>query len=100
MATKKPLTKAQVITHFADKFELPKKTVTSILEELTELAAAEAKDSGAFTMPGIGKITLSDRKARTGRNPATGEAIEIPAKTVVKMKLSKSFQEIVVPPKN
>ncbi len=96
---KKPLTKAQVITHFAEKFELPKKTVGAILDELTTLAAKEAKAAGAFTVPGVGKISLTKRKARTGRNPATGATIQIPAKTVVKMKLSKSFQETVIPPK-
>ena len=100
MATaKKPMTKAQIVSHFAAKFELTKKQAISIFDELIELAASETKKVGAFTFPGIGKVSKNKRKARKGRNPATGEAIKIPAKTVVKMRLSKSFSENVVPPK-
>ena len=99
MATKTPMTKAKIIAHFAEKFEMPKKQVVELFDELTALAAKEAKSAGAFTVPGIGKLSLTKRKARMGRNPATGEAIKIPAKTVVKMRLSKGFQETVVPPK-
>jgi DNA-binding protein HU-beta len=100
MATpRKPMTKAKIIDHFAEKFELPKKSVDAIFEELAMLAAKETKATGAFTIPGIGKLTLKKRKARMGRNPATGEAIKIPAKTVVKMRPSKACQEAIVPPK-
>jgi DNA-binding protein HU-beta len=70
--------KGQIVTHFAQKFELPKK-------------------NGSFTLPGIGKLVLQKRKARKGRNPATGEAIKIPAKTVVKMRIAKTCKEAVVP---
>ena len=97
--TKKPMTKSQIVTHFAEKFELTKSTASDILEELVSLSGLEAKRAGAFTIPGLGKITLNDRKARMGRNPATGEAIKIPAKKVVKMRLSKTFSDAVVPPK-
>lgn len=100
MATaKKPMTKSQIVAHFAEKFELPKKGVSVMFEELADLAAKQTKNVGAFTLPGIGKITKKKRKARMGRNPATGEPIKIPAKTVVKARLSKSFSEAVVPPK-
>jgi len=95
----KPLTKSQIVAHFSDKFALSKAQTTEILDELVTLSAKEAKRAGAFTLPGLGKLTLAKRKARMGRNPATGEAIKIPAKTVVKMRLSKSFTESVVPPK-
>ncbi len=95
----KPMTKAQVVSYFAEKFELTKDKTSNILDELVALSATEAKRAGAFTIPGLGKVTLQDRKARMGRNPATGEAMKIPAKTVVKMRLSKSFAEAVVPPK-
>ncbi len=93
------MTKTQVLAHFAEVMEVPKSLASAFFEELAELAAKEAQKSGAFSMPGIGKLTLTERKARMGRNPATGESIEIPAKTVVKMKLSKAFQEMVVPGK-
>lgn len=98
-ATKKPMTKAEVVKHFAEKFELPKTTTVAFLDELVALSVAQAKKVGAFTIPGLGKVSLIKRKARTGRNPATGESIKIPAKTVVKMRLAKAFQDQVVPPK-
>jgi DNA-binding protein HU-beta len=98
MAEKKPMTKAQLMTHFAEMFQLPKKTVILIFDELHKLAAGETKKVGAFVLPGIGKLTKAKRKARKGRNPATGETIKIPAKTVVKARLSKAFKDAVIPP--
>ena len=96
---KKPMTKAQVVSHFAEKFEISKKTAASVIDEMAALAIAETKKTGSFTFPGIGKSVLSKRKARTGRNPATGEEIKIPAKTVVKIRVAKAFKEAIVPPK-
>jgi DNA-binding protein HU-beta len=96
---KKPMTKAQVVSHFAEKFEISKKTAASVVDEVAALAIAETKRTGSFTLPGIGKSVLSKRKARTGRNPATGEEIKIPAKTVVKIRVAKAFKEAIVPPK-
>jgi len=98
-AGKKPMTKAQIITHFATKFELPKKAVGEILDELVGLATSETKKVGSFTIPGIGKLAMVKRKARKGRNPATGQEIKIPAKTVVKMRLAKACQDAIVPAK-
>jgi DNA-binding protein HU-beta len=99
MAGKKPLTKAQIVTYFAKKFDLSKKVASSVIEEMAGLAIAETKKAGAFTFPGIGKLVLVKRKARLGRNPATGEPINIPAKTVVKMRIAKACKEAIVPPK-
>ena len=99
MADKKPMTKTQIITHLSEKFELTKATSKAILDELSDLAAKKTKTLGEFTLPGIGKLVKQKRKARKGRNPATGEAIRIPAKTVVKMRLAKLFKDTVVPPK-
>ena len=96
---KKALTKAQTVAYFADKLMLPKKAVSSFFDELIDLATKETKKNEMFTMPGIGKLVLSKRKARVGRNPATGAAIKIPAKTVVKMRLSKTFKDSIIPPK-
>lgn len=96
---KKPMTKAQVVSHFAEKFEISKKTAASVVDEVAALAIAETKKTGSFTLPGIGKSVLSKRKARMGRNPATGEEIKIPAKTVVKIRVAKAFKEAIVPPK-
>jgi len=99
MTTKKPLTKSQIVSYFAKKFDLSKKSASSIIDEMAELAIAETKKSGAFTFPGIGKLVLVKRKARMGRNPATGEPINIPAKTVVKMRIAKACKDTIVPPK-
>jgi DNA-binding protein HU-beta len=96
---KKPMTKAQIVSHFAEKFELSKKKAASILGEVVALAVSETKKAGSFTLPGIGKLVLVKRKARMGRNPATGAAIKIPAKTVVKMRVAKAAKEAIVPPK-
>lgn len=90
----KPLTKAQILDHLSKKAELPKKTIGNVLEEYTRLAYTQAKNT--FTMPGIGKLVLVKRKARAGRNPATGEAIKIPAKTVVKFRVAKQCKDAVL----
>lgn len=96
---KKPMTKAQIVSHFAAKFELPKKTAATVIDEVAALAISETKKAGSFTLPGIGKLVIAKRKARMGRNPATGEAIKIPAKTVVKMRIAKACKEAIVPKK-
>ncbi len=96
---KKPLTKAQIVSYFAKKFELSKKAASGFIEEVAALAVYETKKAGSFTLPGIGKLVLVKRKARMGRNPATGAAIKIPAKTVVKMRIAKAAQEAIVPGK-
>ena len=93
------MTKSQIVAHLAEKTEIQKKTVATVLEELVTLATKEAKSGGQFVIPGLGKAVKADRKARTGRNPQTGEAIKIPATTVVKFRLAKAFKDAVVPPK-
>ena len=93
------MTKSQSLAHLAEKAEIPKKTAAAVLEELVTLATKEAKSSGQFVVPGLGKAVKANRKPRMGRNPQTGEAIKIPAKTVVKFRLAKAFKEAVVPPK-
>ena len=93
---KKPMTKSQIVSHFAEKFELTRKTASGIIEEVAALAVSETKKTGSFTLPGIGKLVLVRRKARMGRNPQTGKAIKIPAKTVVKMRVAKAVKEAVV----
>ena len=88
------MTKAQMTSFMADKTGMTKADVTSFLDELASLAYAEAKNG--FTLPGLGKLVLVDRKARLGRNPATGEEIQIPAKKVVKFRVSKACKEGVL----
>jgi DNA-binding protein HU-beta len=96
---KKPMTKSQIVSCFAGKFALTKRTASGIIDEVAALAVSETKKTGSFTLPGIGKLVLVKRKARMGRNPATGEPIKIPAKTVVKMRVAKAAKEAIVPPK-
>ena len=96
---KKPMTKSQIVSHFAGKFELTKKTAAAIIDEVAALAVSETKKVSSFTLPGIGKLVLVKRKARMGRNPGTGEVIKIAAKTVVKMRIAKAAKEAIVPPK-
>ena len=96
---KKPMTKGQIAAHFAEKFKLSKKNAAEIVDEMAALAVSETKKVGSFTLPGIGKLVLVKRKARMGRNPATGAEIKIPAKTVVKMRVAKAAKDAIVPGK-
>ncbi len=96
---KKPMTKSQIVSHFAEKFEFSKKTATEIIDEISVLAISATKKTGSFIIPGIGKLVLVKRKARMGRNPATGATIKIPAKTVVKMRIAKAAKDAIVPGK-
>ena len=90
------MTKAQILTALADKTGLSKKEVISFMDTLTELAYAEVKENGEFSLPGFGKLVKAHRKARMGVNPATGEKISIPAKTVAKFRLAKAAKEAVM----
>lgn len=97
--TDKALTKSQIATHFAEKFAISRRQAVEIIDEFANLAYSEAKKKGEFTVPGIGKLVKQQRKARTGRNPATGEAIKIPAKTVMKFRVAKAAKDAVLPAK-
>ena len=100
MATKaKPMTKAQLVTELAETQEITKSDVNGFLDTLTTIAYRETKKKGAFTLPGVGKLVLVKRKARKGRNPATGEEIQIKAKTVVKFRVAKACKDTIIPPK-
>jgi DNA-binding protein HU-beta len=92
MATKS-LTQSQIIAKLAESNTLPKKQVKSFLDSLAALAYKEAKNG--FTIPGLVKIVLVQRKARIGRNPATGEQIKIPAKKVVKFRVAKAAKDAI-----
>ena len=85
----KLMTKSQLAAHFADKFSISKKQANEVIDEFASVAVTQTKKSGAFTLPGVGKLVKAHRKARMGRNPATGAAIKIPAKTVVKFRVAK-----------
>jgi DNA-binding protein HU-beta len=90
----KALTKSQIISAIAEANGLPKKQTTAILESIVQLAYKNAKNS--FTLPGLGKLVLVNRKARMGRNPATGETIKIAAKRVVKFRIAKAAKDAIL----
>ena len=90
----KALTKSQIATELSEKNGLTKKQAVEILEFIAELAYKNAKNS--FTIPGLGKLVLVNRKARVGRNPATGETIQIKAKKVVKFRVAKAAKDAIL----
>ena len=99
MAT--PMSKSKIIAHLAEKVStkdkpVSKKQVASFFDELFNLAVKEAKGAGKFVIPGLGRAVKAHRKARMGRNPATGEAIKIKAKTVVRLRAAKAFKDAVL----
>jgi len=92
------MSKSKIVAHLADKTStedkpVSKKQIVSFFDELFKLAVKECKNSGKFVIPGLGRAVKAHRKARMGRNPATGEAIKIKAKTVVRLRPSKQFKD-------
>ena len=98
MATTR-MTQTQVVRKLAEDGGVTNKQSRAILDNLSALAIAEVKKNGVFVLPGIGRLVRVDRKARLGRNPATGETIKIPAKKVVKFRVAKAAKDAIVPPK-
>ena len=98
-AGRKRMTQSEVFNHFADKTGMKRAQVKEFFDELYNLASSEVKSNGEFVLPGFGKLVKSERKAREGRNPATGETIQIPAKTTLKFRVGKSMKDSVLPKK-
>ena len=96
MAVKKPMTKAQLSRHISERAGLIINAAGELIDELAAVAYKETKKNGQFTLPGLGKLVLDRRKARTGRNPATGETIKIPAKKVVKFRVAKAAKDAIL----
>jgi DNA-binding protein HU-beta len=99
MADARRMGKMELFAHFAEKFDLKRTTARDFFEELLALSERELKRSGEFVIPGMCKLVVQKRKAREGRNPATGETISIPAKTVVKARIAKQLKDAVLPKK-
>lgn len=87
------MTKSQVLQALAEKVEVSKKQAAAFLDALVELAYKEVKSNGEFVFAGVGKLVKVNRKARQGRNPATGATIQIPAKTVLKFRVAKAAKD-------
>jgi DNA-binding protein HU-beta len=88
------MTKTETVRELSERSGVDRKQVGSVLEELAKLSYEQARDG--FTIPGLGKLVLVDRKARMGRNPATGEQIQIPAKRVLKFRIAKQAKDAVL----
>ena len=93
------MTQSQIVQTLAGKWEVTRKQSKMMMDGLAETAIAEVKKNGVFVLPGIGRLVRVDRKARMGRNPATGESIKIAAKKVVKFRVAKAAKDAIVPPK-
>jgi len=92
-ANGKPMRKSELFARLAEIEDMSKRQVRGFLESLRDLAYKEIKKNGSFILPDLGKFSLKDRKARMGRNPATGEEIKIPAKTVLKFRVAKAVKD-------
>jgi len=90
------MTQTAIVSTISDKTGLKKSEVKTVFDALTELATTEVKKNGEFTIPGFGKLKKTNRKAREGRNPATGAIIKIPAKTTVKFSVGKAMKDSVL----
>ena len=97
MATK--MTQSQIMKELATATDSSTKAAKHFITSFAEMAIRETKKNGLFVIPGIGRLVRVDRKARMGRNPATGEAIKIAAKKVVKFRVAKAAKDAIVPPK-
>jgi DNA-binding protein HU-beta len=89
------MTQSEIVNTLADRSGLKKSDVKGLFDALADLATNEVKKNGEFTVPGFGKLKKTHRKARDGRNPATGAVIKIPAKTTVKFSIGKSMKDAV-----
>ena len=89
------MTRTELIDAIAAEVEGDKKAAKSFLETFTRIVESEMKKEGEVPLAGLGKFKVSKRQARTGRNPATGETIQIPAKTVVKFTVAKALKDLV-----
>jgi DNA-binding protein HU-beta len=99
MAENKRMTQTAIVRELAETTGVNNRVAKHFMESLAQLAVRETKKNGMFVMPGIGRLVRAERKARIGRNPATGEAIKIPAKRVVKFRVAKAVKDAIVPAK-
>src|ERR1022692_1325467 len=93
------MTQTALVRKLAEDCGVNNEVSRQFLDSLASLAIGEVKKNGVFVLPGIGRLVRQDRKARVGRNPATGESIKIPAKKVVKFRVAKAAKDSIVPPK-
>ena len=97
MAEARRMGKSELFSHFSERFNVKRTEAREFFDELQQLSERELKRTGEFVLPGMVKLVVQNRKARIGRNPATGEQIQIPAKTVVKARIAKQLKDSVLP---
>ena len=90
----KAMTKSAIVAGVAEAAGINKKQADAAIEALVKMAYKNAKVG--FTVPGLGKLVLVNRKARMGRNPATGATIKIAAKRVVKFRIGKAAKDAIL----
>ena len=90
------MTQSQIVKELGESCGVNTKVAKQFVEAFAEMAVRETKKKGVFVIPGIGRLVRQERKARTGRNPATGETIKIPAKKVVKFRVAKAAKDAVL----
>jgi len=95
----KRMTQSQFVKLIAAKCGVSNKVAKAVVDTYATVAVDQTKKGGVFVLPGLGRLVKVERKARMGRNPATGEAIKIPAKKVVKFRVAKAVKDAIVPPK-
>ena len=87
------MTKADLIESVASKLDLPKGQAERAVNTIFDDIVAALRNGDKVNISGFGTFTVSNRKARTGRNPKTGEPIEIPASRSAKFKAGKTLKE-------
>ncbi len=92
------MTKVQLVRHLAEKSGTQSKLAATFMEYLADTAIRETKKNGVFVIPGLGRLVKSHRKARIGRNPQSGDPIQIKASTVVKFRVAKAVRDEIEPP--
>ena len=99
MAEVKKMSQSQLVKELAGSLEVNNKVARTFIDTFSSIAVRETKKNGVFVIPGLGRLVKSNRKARVGRNPQTGEPIKIPAKTVVKFRVAKAAKDSIAPGK-
>ena len=89
------MNKAELVAAIAEKTELSKKDAEKALKAFTDVVAEELKKGEKIQLVGFGTFEVSERAARTGRNPHTGAEISIPASKAPKFKAGKALKDTV-----
>ena len=87
------MTQAQFFQAVAESSQVAKAQVRAVFAAVEDVVLKRLKNEGKISLGGLGAVKLVDRKARIGRNPATGEQIKIPARTAIKITPAKGLKD-------